>query len=227
MADTLSLAGRAALITGSGKANGIGGATARAFARNGAAVAIHHVSESSKERAHKLAADLALEYGVKTTVVRGAVEQPDEARRTVEDALKGLDVERIDILSKHYILVEGTFLSKSAADFSATHTVNNAGTYDPDDSSLLTATPEQLARTFAVNTYGPIYMTQAVVKVGKMGQGGRIINVGTNVSKNPDAFVAMYTASKAATDALTVSWASEVSSSLVMPQNLSGYIRSS
>jgi len=47
-ADTFSLAGKAALVTGSGRETGIGAAIARALAQNGASVAIHYVSEDSK-----------------------------------------------------------------------------------------------------------------------------------------------------------------------------------
>jgi hypothetical protein len=96
--DTLSLAGKVALVTGSGRENGIGGAIARAFARNGAAVALHHVSESSKPKAEKLAAEIAQEFGVKTTVVQGSLLEPETALKLVEGTLKGLEVDHIDIL---------------------------------------------------------------------------------------------------------------------------------
>lgn len=45
--DTLSLAGKVVVITGSGRENGIGPAMAVALARYGAAVTINHVSDSS------------------------------------------------------------------------------------------------------------------------------------------------------------------------------------
>jgi NAD(P)-dependent dehydrogenase (short-subunit alcohol dehydrogenase family) len=47
-AETLSLAGKTALVTGSSRENGIGAAIARALAQNGASVAIHYVSEHLK-----------------------------------------------------------------------------------------------------------------------------------------------------------------------------------
>ena len=56
--DTLSLAGKTALVTGSGRGTGIGAAISRAMARNGASVAIHYVSEDSKARAEKIAIDM-------------------------------------------------------------------------------------------------------------------------------------------------------------------------
>lgn len=53
-------------------------------------------------------------------------------------------------------------------------------------------------------------MTQAVVTVGKMPKGGRIINVGTVTSKMQLDSYAVYAAAKAAQDALTSAWAGEV-----------------
>lgn len=96
--DSLSLAGKTALITGSGRENGVGAAIARGFARNGAAVALHYVSEESKPRAEKLAADIAKETGCKTTVVHGSVSDYKATREMVSEALKGLGTDHIDIL---------------------------------------------------------------------------------------------------------------------------------
>lgn len=100
-AETLSLEGKTALITGSGRENGIGAAIARAFARNGAAVAIHYVSEGSKARAEKVAADLSREFGTKTTVVQGAVEKPGTATKIIKETLEGLGADHIDILGMY------------------------------------------------------------------------------------------------------------------------------
>lgn len=98
MADTLSLNGKFALVTGSSKEDGIGAAIARTLARNGASVAIHYVSESSKVRAEGVAANITKEFGTKTAVVRGAVEETNTARAIVEDTLNGLNTDHIDIL---------------------------------------------------------------------------------------------------------------------------------
>jgi NAD(P)-dependent dehydrogenase (short-subunit alcohol dehydrogenase family) len=97
-ADTLSLVGKTALVTGSGRETGIGAAIARTLARNGASVAIHYASESSKARAEKVAIDISEEFGTKTTVVQGGVENSDSAKTMVEQILKTFDVDHIDIL---------------------------------------------------------------------------------------------------------------------------------
>ena len=98
--DTLSLAGKTALVTGSGRENGVGAAIAKGFARNGAAVALHYVSEGSKPRAEKLAAAIAKEFGVKTTVVTGSVSDQQATKDIVSSALRGLGADHIDILGK-------------------------------------------------------------------------------------------------------------------------------
>jgi hypothetical protein len=86
--------------------------------------------------------------------------------------------------------------------------VNNAAA--ARNTPLLEVKEEQLEYEFAVNVFGVIYMTQAVVGVGRMPKGGRIINIGSIASKvlvHPP----VYGATKAATDALTTLWAGEVS----------------
>lgn len=97
-ADTLSLAGKTAIVTGSGKETGIGAAIARALAKNGANVAIHHVSDASKERAEKVAAQIKNDFGTQTIVLRGGVESYDTAQSMVQQVLKGFSVNHIDIL---------------------------------------------------------------------------------------------------------------------------------
>ena len=82
-------------------------------------------------------------------------------------------------------------------------------------------TAEQLEYEFAVNVFGVIYMTQAVVGVGQMPKGGRIINIGSIASKLLVPSL-LYCAVKAAQDALTTLLAGEVSlpwcSSPALPQ---------
>ena len=86
--------------------------------------------------------------------------------------------------------------------------VNNAAA--ARNTSLLEVKQEQLEHEFAVNVFGVIYMTQAVVGVGRMPPGGRIVNIGSIASKIlvPPG---VYSATKAAMDALTTLFAGEVS----------------
>jgi len=96
--DTLSLTGKTAYVTGSSRELGIGFATARALAANGANVALHYQSEGSKQRAEDAAVKLTKEYGVKTCVIFGRVDTYDAAKSQVEQILKAFGVAHIDIL---------------------------------------------------------------------------------------------------------------------------------
>lgn len=80
--DNLSLAGKTALITGSGREDGVSAAISKGFAKNGAAVALHYVSEGSKPRAEELAVDIAKQCGTKTTVVHGSVTESEVAKES-------------------------------------------------------------------------------------------------------------------------------------------------
>ena len=86
--------------------------------------------------------------------------------------------------------------------------VNNAA--DGSSQPLLETMQEHLESSFAVNVYGPVYLTQAVVDIGRMPKGGRILNIGSVASKMGMAMAAVYSAAKAAQDSFTASWAGEV-----------------
>ncbi|OAA75623.1 NAD(P)-binding domain protein [Akanthomyces lecanii RCEF 1005] len=139
MADTLSLAGKVALITGSGRTGGIGAAIARTFAKNGASVIIHYASNSSKESALKISASIEADFKVKSTVVCGRVDQQETGRDIVAQALADLKTSHIDILN----------------DF------NNAG--GAGHKPLLETTADDFTGIFGANVFGATYLTQAVV----------------------------------------------------------------
>ncbi|KAJ4321425.1 hypothetical protein N0V84_005347 [Fusarium piperis] len=182
--DTLSLAGKVAIVTGSGRENGIGAGIAIALARNGAAVTINYISDSVTERANALA-DKIRGIGGRVAVVQTTVDTPEGAKFLVKETLKAFGTDHIDIL------------------------VNNAGWGTA--SASLDMKPEDVARTFDVNVKGPIFVSQAAVP--HMPPGGRVINITSTASKLGQADIPIYGASKAALDSLTWSWAKEWGSS--------------
>lgn len=99
MVDTLSLEGKVAIITGSGRETGIGAATAAALARNGASVTINYVSDATAPRAANVVKSIQ-DAGGKAIAVRADVTKPEEAKMLVEETLKGFNTEKIDILSE-------------------------------------------------------------------------------------------------------------------------------
>lgn len=96
-ADSFSLAGKVAIITGSGRENGIGAAIARSLASNGAAVVINHVSESSESRAAEVVKHIESDGG-RVVSIRADVSDPEGARSLVSKALEAFQVGKIDIL---------------------------------------------------------------------------------------------------------------------------------
>ena len=97
--DTLSLAGKVAIVTGSGRENGIGAGIAIGLARNGAAVTINYISDSVTKRANALA-DRIKADGSRATVVQSTVDTPGGAQFLVQETLKAFKTDRVDILGK-------------------------------------------------------------------------------------------------------------------------------
>jgi 3-oxoacyl-[acyl-carrier protein] reductase len=84
--------------------------------------------------------------------------------------------------------------------------VNNAGVYEflPLDA----ITPEHFHKQFDLNVLGLLLTTQEAVK--HMGSGGSIINISSIVGRMPISPASVYSATKAAVDALTVTLSQEL-----------------
>jgi 3-oxoacyl-[acyl-carrier protein] reductase len=163
---TKKLSGRVALVTGGSR--GIGAASAKALADQGANVAISYVASPDKAEA----------------VVRELKARGVYARAYKADQASSADVDR---------LVKGV-----ARDFGRLDIlVNNAGVVvsaavdDPD------ADAAALARQDAVNVHGVITAIRAASKL--MGEGGRIVTIGSDVATRASfPGLADYAATKAA-----------------------------
>lgn len=84
--------------------------------------------------------------------------------------------------------------------------VNNAGNYD--FLPLGSITSEHFYKQFDLNVFGLILTTQEAIK--DIGNGGSIINISSIVGPMPLPMGSVYSASKAAVDALTISWSQEL-----------------
>jgi len=126
------LTGRRALITGGD--SGIGGATAIAFAREGADVAISYLPEEEPD-AQRIVA-LIEEAGRTAVALPGDISSPTTARALVDAAVDGLG--GLDIL------------------------VNNAGKQVSID-KLEDLTDEQFDQTFKTNVYALFWITKAAL----------------------------------------------------------------
>lgn len=85
--------------------------------------------------------------------------------------------------------------------------VNNAGVYD--FKPLESVTPDHFHKQFNLNVLGLLLSTQEAVK--HMGtEGGSVINIGSIVGPMPVPTASVYSATKAAVDAITVSLSREL-----------------
>jgi 3-oxoacyl-[acyl-carrier protein] reductase len=155
----------------------------------GAAIARHLAAEgtavvvnyaSSKEDADRVVAEITGSGG-KAMAVQANVAKQAEIQRLFAEAKQAFG--RLDIL------------------------VNNAGVYE--FSPLEAVTEEHFHRQFNLNVLGLILASQEAAK--QFGPaGGSIINVSSGVSANPPPNASVYSATKAAVDAVTKSLAKEL-----------------
>ncbi len=155
----------------------------------GASIAEHMAAEgasvvvnyaSSKSGAEAVVARIEGKGG-KAIAVQGDVSSIEDIRRLFAETKKAYG--KVDIL------------------------VNNAGFYE--FAPLEAITPEHIQKHLSVNVVGLIFTTQEAVKL--MGpEGGSIVNIGSIVGSMPGPQAAIYSATKAAVDAISVSLSQEL-----------------
>jgi len=111
--------------------------------------------------------------GGKAVAVHGDVSKAAEAQGIIDAAIK--NYKRLDIL------------------------VNNSGVYE--FAPIEAFTEEQFHRIFNINVLGLLLTTQAAVK--HLGEGGKIINIGSVASRVTPPDSSVYTGTKGAVDAIT------------------------
>lgn len=190
------LQGKVVLITGAN--HGIGAATARAFAEQGARVAVHYLRALPPEAGRAYTA---------LHVVKGKEAADELVAEIVNAGGRALAVEG-DLTQA--AVIPGLFEAVEAVLGPVDVLVNNAAhCEDPD--TLLTTTPGSLDRTFAVNTRAVVLLAAEFTRRYRERQGkdGRIINLSTDAAQVFAGQIA-YGASKAATEAFTRSLAFEL-----------------
>jgi 3-oxoacyl-[acyl-carrier protein] reductase len=94
--------------------------------------------------------------------------------------------------------------------------VNNSGVYE--FAPIEGITEENFHKHFNINVLGLLLVTQAAVK--HLGEGGSIINIGSAISRLKPAGTSVYTATKAAVDAITSVQAKELGSRKIRVNSL-------
>jgi NAD(P)-dependent dehydrogenase (short-subunit alcohol dehydrogenase family) len=177
----MSLEGKVAIVTGASR--GIGRAIALRLAREGALVCVNY--HSNAEAARSVVYEIESEGG-EAFALQADVGSVAQLGRFFE----ALDVE----------------LTTRRGDRRFDILVNNAGI--TGRSPTATATEADFDRVFATNVKGPFFATQHAIP--RLRDGGRVINVSSNLSRRPMAMATAYCMTKAALDTFTVALAGEL-----------------
>lgn len=155
----------------------------------GAAIAEHLAAEGatvivnyarSKGGADAVVARIS-QQGGKAVAMHGDVSQREDIDRLFSEIKKAFG--RVDVL------------------------VNNAGTYE--FAALEAITPEHIEKQFRLNVTGLLLTTKEAVKLMEP-DGGSIVNIGSIVGSMPAPQASVYSGSKAAANAITVSLSQEL-----------------
>jgi NAD(P)-dependent dehydrogenase (short-subunit alcohol dehydrogenase family) len=188
-----SLTGRVALITGAGRAGGIGAAVARRLAQDGADVVLAdlcapptdlpHAGSGRWEELSAVAGEVQA-LGARALPLRVDVSDAASVQAMVAQVKEALG--RLDIL------------------------VNNAGVAI-GPAPIIGMADEAWRQTLEINATGTFLCCKYALPLILDGsQGGRIVNMCSIAAERPKPFVSAYAASKAAVLALTRSLAQEV-----------------
>ena len=183
--DQFPLKSKIAIVTGGTR--GIGRAISLHLASLGASVLIVHSDPSRAATASSTVSELKAANSIvpdsSAASVCADLRDPASPRTIVNATLNAFNTDRIDIL------------------------INNAAINDFTPTSKITA--EKFDDVISVDFKGPLFLTQEVVKY--MPSGGRIVNIGSVLAKNvmAEQLSPLYSASKAAMDSLTRTWAFE------------------
>jgi NAD(P)-dependent dehydrogenase (short-subunit alcohol dehydrogenase family) len=164
-----------------GASRGLGRSLALAAAREGASLALC----ARKEPALESVAEECRALGAHVLAVLADVSNAADVERFAASALERFD--GVDVL------------------------VNNAAELGPLPLSELTDAPSSaLEHVLQANVLGPLRLTQAVIGGMLLRNRGLVINISTDAAVIGFAGVGLYSASKAALDALTRSWSAEL-----------------
>jgi NAD(P)-dependent dehydrogenase (short-subunit alcohol dehydrogenase family) len=170
------LNGKVAIVTGGG--GGIGGATARALAREGASVLVVDVNE---EAATSVAQGIRGADGAAASFRADVSEEP-EVEAAIAEVVKRFG--RLDVLHNNAALTDSDFLSA--------------------DTAVTELSLEVWERTLAVNLRSQMLMCKHAVPIMAEQGGGSIINMSSGASLKGDRTRTAYGVSKAGVNALTL-----------------------
>ncbi|KAJ4133467.1 hypothetical protein NW768_005053 [Fusarium equiseti] len=179
----LPLTGKLAIVTGASR--GIGLAITKALAARGANLILAYTSANSAASTADIASELASKHSIKAIPIQadlGTVAGPASLIAQAADAFSPL---RIDIL------------------------VNNAGVALND--KVPDIKPDHFTTSYNVNVLGPLLLVQAAIPYLPTDRSGRIINLSSVSASLGFVGQSVYGGTKAALEAMTRTWARELS----------------
>ncbi|KAF7529661.1 hypothetical protein G7054_g9785 [Neopestalotiopsis clavispora] len=184
---SLPLAGKLAIVTGASR--GIGKAIATKLGSHGANLALAYTSPSSKSLAESLSQDLQAKHNIKAFTFAADLGTPEGPKQL------------IDAAREHF--------SKDGAKFQIDILVNNAGI--AANNPLPQITINDFDSSYKVNVLGPLLLTQAAEPFLPRDRSGRIVNLSSVSSSTGFIEQSVYGGTKAALEAMTRTWARELS----------------
>jgi NAD(P)-dependent dehydrogenase (short-subunit alcohol dehydrogenase family) len=177
---------RVALVTGCGKAIGIGNSTARALAAKGVTVVVSDLRPTGVANAFNAPEDTDANWGGVDALVDAIAKAGGTASSVLGDVSREADAGRMvaEVLARYGRL---------------DILVNNAGAPQGADRNEIEEVPvEAWDLTMAVNARGAFLMARAAVPAMRRARWGRIVSVSSKAAFRPGPKRATYAASKAA-----------------------------
>lgn len=190
----MDVKGKVAIVTGS--ASGVGAATARLLAAEGANIVVNYSRSEAEAKETQAACEAA---GAQTVLVKGDISEDSACRALARAAIERWG--RIDVL------------------------VNNAGTTrftPPGDLEALNA--EDFRRIFDVNVIGTYQMTRACAPHLKANGRGAIVNVSALGGVRGTGSSIAYGASKGAINTMTLAFARQLAPEVTVNAVCPGFI---
>ncbi|KAK6064743.1 short-chain dehydrogenase [Seiridium cupressi] len=184
---SLPLAGKLAIVTGASR--GIGRAIATKLGSYGADLALAYTSPSSKSLAETLSKELKYQHKIKAFTVAADLGTPEGPKQL------------ITATREHF--------SNGGGNFQIDILINNAGV--AHNNPLPKVTLKDFDSSYKVNVLGPLLLTQAAEPFLPRDRSGRIVNLSSVSSSTGFIEQSVYGGTKAALEAMTRTWARELS----------------
>ncbi|KIL96547.1 3-oxoacyl-(acyl-carrier-protein) reductase [Fusarium avenaceum] len=194
----LPLTGKLAIVTGASR--GIGLAITKALAARGANLVLAYTSAKSADSTASLASELSSKHSIKVVPVQADLGVPTGPASLISQAAEAFHPLRIDIL------------------------VNNAGV--AHNNKIPDITVDDFTTSFNVNVMGPMLLVQAAQPYLPNDRSGRIINLSSVSASLGFVGQSVYGGTKAALEAMTRTWARELSENATVNAINPGPVRS-